>query len=193
MAALWDLDWKGPPPSDSTETFKAPVRRPRSPTRKVSPGTLVRLSMRPPHKRLQAERHLPAVEIGNIYLGKAGGSGLAAVRDLVVSPPDDKDSKKATATKTSPKPNISPKTTKKGRKSHTQEEGSLLRVFKWLDLNGDNYVDVKELYEGQRSLGGNLSKQLIRDIMWEVDDDVSLSIGAAPHAPRRGSRRPATT
>ena len=161
MTALWDLDWSGPPPSASQESYEAPVKlgKGRSPRRRVSSKTFVRLAALPPHKQSQSHRHFPAVDISK--MGKAGGSGLAAARDLVGTPAgvDDKLGRKGTA--------------EERRKSNrTMEHGSLIRVFKWLDMNGDGFVDIPELYAGQHALGGHLTKEQVVDLMWEVDDDM---------------------
>ena len=50
---------------------------------------------------------------------------------------------------------------------------NLKRVFRTLDLADDGYIDVDELYEAQRKMGGKLSKDEVRDVIWEVDDNMS--------------------
>ena len=49
---------------------------------------------------------------------------------------------------------------------------NLKRVFRALDLTDDGYIDVDELYEAQKKLGGKLSLAEVRDVIWEVDDDM---------------------
>ena len=48
---------------------------------------------------------------------------------------------------------------------------NLKRVFRALDLNGDGFIDVEDLDEAQRKIGGLLEKREVTDIIWEVDDD----------------------
>ena len=35
----------------------------------------------------------------------------------------------------------------------------------------DGFIDVDELYEAQKKIGGKLSRAEIKDVIWEVDDD----------------------
>lgn len=49
---------------------------------------------------------------------------------------------------------------------------NLKRVFRALDLTDDGYIDVEELYEAQKKIGGKLPLSEVRDIIWEVDDDM---------------------
>ena len=59
------------------------------------------------------------------------------------------------------------------RRKHFLTTSNLKRVFRHLDLGEDGYIDVEELYEAQKGLGGKLSKDEVYDIIWEVDDEMT--------------------
>ena len=64
---------------------------------------------------------------------------------------------------------------------------NLKRVFRALDLGEDGYIDVEELYEAQKKIGGTLTKDEVRDVVWEVDDNMTgkLDMGQYLTAYRR--------
>lgn len=148
MAALWGLDFPEAiiRPVSADDVGVLPPVQSRRKSIKFSSRSMARLTALPPHKRRHTVRHLPASEM----IGLAGGSGLSAVRDLL--------SLQHVETPAANKRSI--------------EEGSLVRVFRSLDTNGDGYVDCDEIYAAQRQVQGQLTMAQVKDLMWEVDDDM---------------------
>ena len=149
---MWDLAWAGTPLSrPETAPERISMRRDARKRHRMSAKTLNRLSTIPQHRqRLAATSELSRM------VRPTGAADLPAINDLLATPLLEK-AESARRNSTS------------GR---TMEEGSLVRIFRWLDTNGDGYVDVDELHAGQLTVQGHLTKQDVADLLWEVDDDM---------------------
>ena len=58
-------------------------------------------------------------------------------------------------------------------RTHRLEREKLRRAFKWIDVNNDGMIDANELHAATARLGGTLTLRQVRDIIWEVDDDLN--------------------
>ena len=136
---------------------------------KLSRKVLKRLTKIPPHKMQPNHRSFPKLP--------ANGStpDLSALqKTLEVSRPASARSEADELDKPPPanQSRIAAQESANERRKKFLTMSNLKRVFRALDLADDGYIDVDELYEAQKKLGGKLSLSEVRDVIWEVDDDM---------------------
>ena len=142
----------------------APANMQRGP--KLKRSTLKRLTSIPAHKQRQNNRHFPQLPTGGAT------PDLSALRSsLMMSRPT---SAKSEADEPAPEnqSRLAAQESANERRKKFLTMSNLKRVFRALDLTDDGYIDVDELYEAQKKIGGKLSMQEVRDVIWEVDDDM---------------------
>ena len=104
-----------------------------------------RLSAVPAHKQVVSHRHFPR------HVWNPLGNAVAASAAAATQPGSP---------------------TWKAR-THRLEREKLRRAFKWIDVNNDGMIDANELHAATARLGGTLTLRQVRDIIWEVDDDLN--------------------
>jgi hypothetical protein len=134
---------------------------------KLHRTTLRRLTAIPSHKMRQDHRHFPIVAPPPGSYGQIQMHGMDELLQLQQKRPDAR--KAADSDDDDERPAAAVDANERRKQFLTMS--NLKRVFKELDLAEDGYIDVDELYEAQRKIGGRLSRAEVRDVMWEVDDN----------------------
>lgn len=141
------------------DNLPPPPAPPRAKKPKLRATTLKRLTTVAPHKIRHDNRHFPA---GAGVLGSSSGNPAAAILQ---------QQRPTSAGQHSDEGAGSPTESANERRKRFLTMSNLKRVFRALDLSDDGFIDVDELFEACRKIGGKLSREEIEDIIWEVDDD----------------------
>lgn len=131
------------------------ARKPKG--KKMRASTLKRLTVVPPHKVRHDNRHFPA--------GALSGGGSSSTSTLG-SLKSDLQARPASA-----QSDDEPAANAQERRKRFLTMSNLKRVFRTLDLSDDGFIDVDEIFAASQKLGGNLTREEIVDVVWEVDDD----------------------
>lgn len=129
--------------------------------KRLTRSTLKRLTAIPPHKTQRNTRHYPIVP------PVPGSNTGLQLRGL------DDDQKPGAGGSDSEDEDPVEKLDANERRKRFLTMSNLKRVFRTLDLGEDGYIDTDELFEAQKRIGGKLSKQEVRDVIWEVDDNMT--------------------
>ena len=140
-----------------------PPRAATAPARakRLTRTTLKRLTAIPPHKVRREQRHYPIIPP---LPGSNTGLKMHSLNDDEKKPGNASDSEDEEPVE---------KLDANERRKRFLTMSNLKRVFRTLDICEDGYIDVDELFEAQRRIGGTLTKEEVRDVMWEVDDNMS--------------------
>jgi calmodulin len=133
---------------------------PGRPRVKLTRTTLKRLTAIPPHKLQMIQRHYPIIPPPPGSYAKVQMEGFTEVKS------------RAQASDTEGEEPVE-KLDANERRKRFLTTSNLKRVFRTLDLGEDGYIDVEELFEAQKRIGGKLTRQEVREVLWEVDDNMS--------------------
>ena len=154
--------------SFESQAVGAKRRRP-----KLSRVTMRRLTAVPAHRVRHDNRHFPA---GAVLGGSSSGAAaLARIQSGL------EGSRPASAGKEASRDESPVPETAQERRNKFLTSNNLTRVFKTLDLASDGYIDVDEVFEAVKKIGGTLSRSEIEDAMWEIDDDMDGKLSMADY------------